>query len=94
MPKTYSLGQNRPNPFNPETQIAFGLPGPSHATLRVYNVIGRLVRTLIDRDLPAGYHTARWEGRDEQGRSAASGVYFYELRAGSFMDRRRIVLLR
>jgi len=94
VPKTYSLGQNRPNPFNPETAIEFGLPTPSHATLRVYTVSGRLVRTVIDRALPAGFHTVRWEGRDEQGRSAASGVYFYELRAGAFMDRRRMVLLR
>jgi len=94
VPRAYSLAQNRPNPFNPSTEISFGLPRPSHVSLRVYSVAGRLVRMLVDGDLPAGYHGARWDGRNDQGGSAASGIYFYELRAGFFSDRRRMALLR
>ncbi len=93
-PATYSLAQNRPNPFNPETSIAFGLPAPTLVTLRVFNVTGRLIRTLIDKQMPAGFHTSHWNARDAKGSAVSSGVYFYELRAGSFVDRRRMVLLR
>lgn len=94
VPRVYSLGQNRPNPFNPETAIEFGLPVASHVSLRVYDVAGRLVQTIVQQDLPAGFHVAKWDGRGGHGVPVASGVYFYELRAGSFADRRRMILLR
>jgi hypothetical protein len=81
-------------PFNPETSIDFGLPTPSTVTLRVFNVSGRLIRTLIDKPMPGGFHSARWNSRDDRGLSVASGVYFYELRVGKYVDRRRMVLLR
>lgn len=94
VPKVYSLAQNRPNPFNPSTEMGFGLPTPSHVNLRIYNIVGQLVRTAVDRNLPAGFHIARWDGRNDQGASVASGVYFYELRSGRFTEHRRMVLLR
>ena len=70
--------------FNPETQIAFTLPQQAGVTLRVYNVLGELVTTLVNRRMAAGTHRVRWDGRTSDGREAASGVYFYRLQ---FEDR-------
>jgi hypothetical protein len=74
-----SLLQNVPNPFNPVTEIVFGIPERSPVTLRVYTVSGRLVRTLVDGVLDAGRHRAVWYGVDSAGEETPSGVYFYEL---------------
>jgi len=72
-----ALMQNRPNPFNPETVIPYSLSSPGRVAVRVYDVRGRLVRTLIDAVQPAGVHAARWNGSVDSGRRSASGVYFY-----------------
>jgi hypothetical protein len=93
-PAVFTLGRNRPNPFNPVTEISFGLPTRSKVTIRIYDVGGRLVRTLIEDTLPAGIHNTSWDGRSDVGQHAASGVYFYEMRAGAFSERHRMVLLK
>ncbi len=73
---------NYPNPFNPSTTIKYSMPSAGHLKLCVYNVRGQLVKTLIDGVRPAGEdQTVVWDGTDERGSSAASGVYFYEARA-------------
>jgi len=72
-----ALMQNRPNPFNPETVIPFSLAFPGRVAVRIYDVRGRLVRTVLDALKPAGVHAARWNGSTESGRRSASGVYFY-----------------
>jgi len=77
----------RPNPFNPSTTIAFTLATSEHATLAVYTVDGRLVRTLLDGSLPAGPHSAVWDGAGADGRPVASGTYLYRLRTGSGFNR-------
>ncbi len=71
-----------PNPFNPLTEIRYTVPSRGPVSVRVYNVRGELVRTLVDEDVEAGAHSVRWQGRDDRGSSAASGVYFYEVRTG------------
>jgi len=88
------LFQNRPNPFLPETQIAFELPLAGRAELRIYDVSGRLVRTLVDERRPAGPHSVMWNGRDETGRKVASGVYFYSLSAPGVDENRRMILVK
>jgi hypothetical protein len=88
------LAQNVPNPFNPETRIAFTLERAGAITLRIFDVAGRLVTTLVDRTLPAGDHRVAWRGRDRQERPVASGVYFYELRHAGEVLRRSMVLLK
>ncbi len=93
-PGRFGLQQNYPNPFNAGTQIRFGLAAPGHVGLRVYNMLGQLVKTLVDEDLPAGEHQVLWGGVDEQGRPLASGVYFYRLEAGGQGDVRRMVFTR
>ena len=89
-----SLGQNEPNPFNPMTTIRFSLDSSRHASLRVYDVSGRLVRTLVDRDLNAGQPVVVWDGKTEAGVSSPSGVYFYRLIDGERVLTRRMTLLR
>ena len=78
-PQTFALRPNFPNPFNPETWIRFDLPVRSRVCLRVFDVAGRPVRTLLEADLPAASHEIRWDGRDDTGRPVASGSYFYRL---------------
>lgn len=83
-----------PNPFNPATTIAFELASPVEASIRVYDVSGRLIAVLIEGSLPAGLHEVVWNGRDGNGAMAASGIYFYRLSAGALFQTRKMVLLR
>jgi hypothetical protein len=76
VPAVNALGLNRPNPFNPETTIPYSLAQAGHVAIKVYDVRGRLVRTLLDSHLPAGWHDVRWNGQDGRGGTAASGLYF------------------
>jgi hypothetical protein len=89
-----ALAPNRPNPFNPHTEIRFELARDSRVLLRVYDVSGRLVRLLNDSTLPAGSHRAIWDGTDGAGRAVASGTYLYRLDAAGFNQSRKMVLLR
>jgi hypothetical protein len=90
----FALHQNHPNPFNPATIITYEIQESAHVRLRIFDVRGRLVRTLEDSDMPAGMHDAVWDGMDETGRQAVSGIYFYRLKAGSFEETRKMVILR
>ncbi|HEY2924997.1 MAG TPA: FlgD immunoglobulin-like domain containing protein [Candidatus Eisenbacteria bacterium] len=84
----------RPNPSAGQTEIGFVLPADARVTLRVYDVAGRLVRTLIDGPMPAGVHRARWDGTDDRGRAARSGIYFTTTKVGAKILSERIMLLR
>ncbi len=88
------LSQNHPNPFNPTTMIAFSIRQRGQVTLKVYDVSGALVRTLVDENRPAGSHEVPWDGRDTRGQGVASGVYFYRLEAPGFTKTRKMVLLK
>lgn len=79
LPKAFSLSPNYPNPFNPETNIRYALPEDARVKLRIYNVRGQLVRTLVDENQEAGFKTVRWFGQNDQGRNVASGIYFMQL---------------
>jgi hypothetical protein len=89
-----ALAQNHPNPFNPATMIRVQVPGTGSATLRVFDVSGRLVRTLVQGSLPRGAHQVTWDGRDDRGFSAPTGIYVYRLEAGGKTLSRRMVLLQ
>lgn len=80
-PEQFTLYQNSPNPFNPETVIRFALPQAAQVELQLYDLTGRQIRVLLAEPLPAGWHRARWNGRDYAGQPLPSGVYFYVLRA-------------
>jgi len=89
LPTQYDLSQNYPNPFNPGTEIHFDLPRDEEVTLGVYNTLGQRVAVLASGFHPAGTYTVRWEPR-----SAASGVYFYQLDAGRYVKTRRMILMK
>ncbi|MBN1885415.1 MAG: S8 family serine peptidase [Candidatus Krumholzibacteriota bacterium] len=93
-PPRLVLDANWPNPFNPVTWIPFYIPADGRASIRIYDVRGRLVRVLRERRYEAGAHSVMWDGRDEAGREAVSGVYFCVLRAGDETRSRKLVLLR
>jgi len=83
-----------PNPFNPSTSVSFSLAQAGRAQLAVYNVRGQRVRTLVDDPLPAGEHTAVWNGRDDAGRPCASGVYLLRLQTGATVQTSKVLLLK
>jgi hypothetical protein len=90
----YRLYQNHPNPFNPSTLIRYEIPKSGHVTVKVYNFVGKEVRTLMNEAQPAGAYQISWDGRDEHGRQVPSGIYFYHFSASSFVETRKMVLVR
>gem|GEM_PF-3997509 len=91
---SYQLEQNYPNPFNPSTTIRFALPEAGDVSLKIYNLQGQLVREVVNGHLESGRHNAVWDGRNAAGQQVASGLYWYRLRAGSFVQTRKMVLVR
>ena len=89
IPIAFSLDHNYPNPFNPTTVLRYALPTASRVRLSIYNVLGQLVTTLVDRDEDAGYKQIRWSAS-----AATSGVYFYRLQAGKFSDVKKMMLVK
>lgn len=95
VPHSFALFPNAPNPFNPTTQIRYDVPERGGVvSLRVYNVDGSLVKTLVEGTQSAGEKSVAWDGRDETGQPAASGVYFYRLEAPDYTRTRKMVLLK
>lgn len=94
LPSEYALFQNYPNPFNPSTQITFDVPNSEFVMLRVYNLLGQDVQTLINKSMAPGRYTVEWNGNDMLNNDVASGVYFYELRGESFISRKKMLLIR
>ena len=90
----YALAQNYPNPFNPTTTIRFTLPQREPVKLVIYAITGQRVATLVNEEMSAGTHQVRWNGRDQNGRSAASGVYIYQLFAGKQRLVKKMLLLK
>ena len=89
MPAHFILDQNYPNPFNPSTTIRYGLPHTSNVTLTVFNTLGQLVAQLVNGEQEAGYHEVRFDGT-----GLSSGVYFYRLKAGDFVETKRLMLMK
>jgi hypothetical protein len=94
IPNEYALDQNYPNPFNPTTSITYRLPEASNVFLKIYDVTGREVRTLINNNQAAGAHTIQWDAKDEMGNKVNSGVYFYKIVAGSFTATNKMILMK
>jgi hypothetical protein len=93
LPDDFALSQNFPNPFNPSTSIRFALPKAGHVKIEVFNVLGQRVTTLLDQPMPAGYHTAVWDGTSSR-KQVASGVYFYRLVTEVYQASRKMMLLK
>ena len=93
LPEQFHLGQNYPNPFNPTTIIPYQLPVATHVRLEVFNLLGQRVDTLVDEELPAGFHAVRWDGTDAARRPVGTGVYLYRLQVGGKSETHRMVLV-
>ncbi|MFC1476840.1 SBBP repeat-containing protein [candidate division KSB1 bacterium] len=93
-PEDFCLLQNYPNPFNPETTIQFEMPVFSHVTLRIFDVLGREVKTLIDRDMPAGRFYVQWNGTNNTGMPVSGGIYIYRMVAGKMVQNKKMILLK
>jgi hypothetical protein len=89
LPTHFILNQNYPNPFNPTTTITFALPVKSFVSLKIFDALGREVETLLAEELSVGTYSKQWDAS-----GLPSGVYFYRLQAGSFMETKKLLLLR
>ena len=87
--KSFSLSQNSPNPFNPSTVITYSLPEPGNVTLKIYDILGKEITTLVSGNIPAGQHTVHFNAGELR-----SGTYFYTIRAGKFVETKKLLLLK
>lgn len=94
IPSVDHLAQNHPNPFNPATSITYDMARPGHVRIAIFDVSGRPIATLIDRQQEAGRHTISWDGTNGEGTAMSSGVYFYMMRTPAYAATRKMVLLR
>ncbi|MBN1560221.1 T9SS type A sorting domain-containing protein, partial [candidate division KSB1 bacterium] len=93
-PLMFALEQNYPNPFNPVTHIRYSLARSVDVTLTIYNAMGQEVVKLVQEKQPAGYYQVTWDGRDEKGQQVSSGLYFYQIKAGRYIESQKMMLLR
>ena len=94
VPTSFSLSQNYPNPFNPSTTISFGLPTESLVTLRIYDMMGREVKTLVNDNRKAGTYEMKWNGDNNSGQNVASGMYLYKVTAGNFVQVKKMLFIK
>ena len=93
-PSDFALTQNYPNPFNPETTINYQIAEESEVTIKVYSLLGREIKTLISKKLPAASYYAKWDGTDNFGQKVSSGIYLIQMKAGTFSQMRKMTLMR
>ena len=94
VPSVFSLEQNYPNPFNPSTHIKYGLTENSHITLKVYNMLGQEIKTLVDEFQSVGSNLIIWDGKDNFGDLASSGLYTVQLKADTKVLTRKMLLIQ
>jgi hypothetical protein len=93
-PAKQMLSQNFPNPFNPTTTIEYNVPVNGNVSLNVYNVKGQLVRTLVNENQTIGKHTIVWDGQDNNGATATSGIYFYKMTSSNTTETRKMIMVK
>ena len=94
MPVGFKLEQNYPNPFNPSTTIRYHLPKTTEVVLKIYNIFGQEVRTLVNERQAAGVNSVIWDGKDQSGKEVSSGIYFYGLQTGESILSRKMSFVR
>jgi flagellar hook assembly protein FlgD len=94
IPVKFELSQNYPNPFNPSTKISFSLPKAELVTIKIYDLTGKEIATLVNSKKAAGKYTTDWMGTDANGKAVSSGVYFYKIVAGNYIETKRMVFLK
>ncbi|RKY87001.1 hypothetical protein DRQ09_05195, partial [candidate division KSB1 bacterium] len=94
IPDRYYLNQNYPNPFNSETTISFCIPEITRVSVKIYNLLGQVVKTLIDSDIFPGYYTVKWNGKNDYDEDVASGIYFITIKTPNFIDTKKMVFIK
>ncbi|MCK5125608.1 MAG: T9SS type A sorting domain-containing protein [candidate division Zixibacteria bacterium] len=94
IPRNFELAQNYPNPFNPATEIKYSVPSRSQVNIEVFNILGRKIRTLVDESKSAGEYRVTWDGNDSNGQNVSTGIYFYRIQAGDFVESKKMLLLK
>jgi len=94
VPEKFALDQNYPNPFNPLTNIPYQVAADRMVELHIYNVLGQLVKTLVQAQQQAGYYVATWDGTDVRGLKVNSGTYFCRFQAGDYTEIRKMMLIK
>ena len=94
VPMEFALQQNYPNPFNPSTQIQYALPTDANVTIAIYDLVGRQIRTLVNEQVTAGFHSTLWNATNDMGSSVSAGVYIYTITANDFRDVKKMILLK
>ena len=94
IPEAFVLTQNYPNPFNPTTTLRYELPQRSYVTLTIYNMLGEKITQLVNAAHDAGLRSVQWDAKDSTGRPVSTGIYFSQLRAGNFVQTRKMVLMK
>jgi hypothetical protein len=93
-PDNYNLQQNYPNPFNPSTTIKYSIVNPGNVSIKIYDVLGRVVKTLVKEFKINGTYQIRWNGDDNFNNGVSSGIYFYRMEAGLFVETKKMILLK
>ena len=93
-PQTFALHQNYPNPFNPETSISYDLASEGLVSIKIHDLRGTLVKTLVNDVQPSGYKTIKWDGTNDRGQKVSAGLYLYRIDAESFTDTKKMALLK
>ncbi len=94
IPKEFALHDNYPNPFNPVTTINYDLPKEGNVRLIIYDIMGREIAVLNNGFMPAGYHSVKWNARNQFGVEVSAGIYFYQIQAGQFSKTQKMILLK
>ena len=94
IPMDYSLNQNYPNPFNPTTQIRYELPRDGMVTISIYDLMGKSIKSLVNKVQPTGFRSVRWDGTNKFGEQVSAGIYLYTIQAGNFRQTKKMVLLK
>ncbi|MCK9280833.1 MAG: T9SS type A sorting domain-containing protein [Melioribacteraceae bacterium] len=94
LPETFALEQNYPNPFNPETTIRFSLPNSGNVSMKVYDILGKEVATLVNKEMESGVYSVRWDGKDNFGNGLASGIYVYSVQAEGVQISKKMILMK
>ncbi len=94
LPCNYYLKQNHPNPFNPATIIEYNVPVKSHVKIDIFNILGMKIQTLVNETQTTGEYQIFWDGKDYKDNDVATGIYFYRLQAGNFIDTKKMILLK
>ena len=94
LPENFHLHQNFPNPFNPSTTIRYSIVEPGNVSIKIYDVLGREVKTLVNEVRTVGTYSSTWNGYNNFGNKVSSGIYFYRMESGSFIEAKKMILLK